>query len=79
MKYLLIWAIRGYQKMISRYTPPACRFNPSCSHYGLQALKVHGFGKGSVLTLWRVLRCNPFSQGGYDPVPEIKGQNRCVD
>ncbi|MBM76027.1 MAG: membrane protein insertion efficiency factor YidD [Proteobacteria bacterium] len=79
MKHLLIWAIRGYQKMISRHTPPACRFNPTCSNYGLQAYKVHGFGKGSFLTLWRILRCNPFSQGGYDPVPKRKGQNTCVD
>ncbi len=75
MRNLLIWTIRGYQKMISRYTPPVCRFQPTCSHYGLQAYKEHGVWSGSFLTLWRIVRCNPFSKGGYDPVPVGKGQS----
>ena len=60
MKTFIDLGYTRISKMISRHTPPACRFDPSCSHYGLQAYKQHGFGKGSVLTLWRVLRCNPF-------------------
>lgn len=65
----LVWIIRGYQRMISRYTPPVCRFTPSCSHYALGALQVHGPLRGTALTAWRILRCNPLFPGGHDPVP----------
>jgi putative membrane protein insertion efficiency factor len=55
---------------ISRALPPdTCRFYPSCSHYGYQAIYKHGLLKGSGLAIWRILRCNPFNPGGYDPVP----------
>lgn len=64
-----IWTIRGYQKLISRYTPPVCRFHPSCSHYAVEALKVHGLVRGSWLASGRIARCNPFFAGGFDPVP----------
>jgi len=58
-----------YRKLISPWLPDCCRFEPSCSAYGLQAVQTHGAVKGSLLTVWRILRCNPFSKGGYDPVP----------
>jgi len=61
--------IRFYQLFISPLKPPTCRFHPSCSQYALESIKIHGIFKGAVLSLWRILRCNPFSSGGYDPVP----------
>jgi len=61
--------IRFYQLTISRALPPnTCRFYPSCSHYGYQAIFKYGFFKGSLMAAWRVLRCNPFNPGGFDPV-----------
>ena len=69
MKSLLIWTIRGYQRMISRYTPPSCRFQPTCSSYAIEAIGVHGWVKGLFLSSWRILRCNPFGAYGLDPVP----------
>ncbi len=67
--WLLIFPILFYQKLISPYTPSSCRFTPSCSEYTRQALLMHGPIKGFLLGAWRILRCNPFSNGGYDPVP----------
>jgi putative membrane protein insertion efficiency factor len=62
--------IRLYQKIVSPSLPPdTCRFYPTCSHYSYQAIYKHGAFKGTFLTVWRVLRCNPFNPGGYDPVP----------
>jgi uncharacterized protein len=62
--------IRLYQKTISRGLPAnTCRFYPSCSHYGYQAIYKYGALKGSIMATWRVLRCNPFNEGGHDPVP----------
>jgi putative membrane protein insertion efficiency factor len=62
--------IRAYQIMISPYLPAnRCRFHPSCSHYGLDALKAHGPIAGTMLTIWRILRCNPWGGFGHDPVP----------
>ena len=62
--------IRLYQATFSRALPAdTCRFYPSCSHYGYQAIYKHGAIKGSLMAAWRVLRCNPFSPGGFDPVP----------
>ena len=61
--------IRLYQASFARALPPdTCRFYPSCSHYGYQAVYKYGVLKGSALAIWRVLRCNPFNPGGYDPV-----------
>ncbi len=66
----LLGLIRGYQKLISPGLPPdTCRFYPSCSHYGYQAIYKYGAIKGSFMAAWRVLRCNPFNKGGFDPVP----------
>ncbi|WP_088013604.1 membrane protein insertion efficiency factor YidD [Gottfriedia acidiceleris] len=70
MNKILIGIIRFYQKWISPATPPSCRFYPTCSHYGLEALQTHGALKGSYLTTKRILKCHPFHPGGYDPVPE---------
>jgi putative membrane protein insertion efficiency factor len=62
--------IRLYQGTISRTLPPdTCRFYPSCSHYGYQSIYRYGALKGGLMAAWRVLRCNPFNPGGYDPVP----------
>jgi putative membrane protein insertion efficiency factor len=66
----LLALIRLYQMIISPALPDGtCRFYPSCSHYGYQAIYKFGAFKGSLMTAWRVLRCNPFNQGGFDPVP----------
>lgn len=70
MKYLLIGLVRLYQLIISPYTPSSCRFHPTCSRYGIEALQKHGAIKGTWLTLKRIARCHPWSKGGYDPVPE---------
>jgi uncharacterized protein len=69
MKTIALGLIRLYQKTISQALPPTCRFVPSCSEYGYQAIAKHGFLKGSLLAGWRILRCNPFNHGGFDPVP----------
>jgi uncharacterized protein len=66
---VLIGAIRFYRRGISPLTPPSCRFTPTCSAYGLEAIERYGAGKGSWLTVRRILRCHPFCKGGYDPVP----------
>ena len=67
-KKLLILLIKGYKKYISPLKRPCCKYYPTCSEYALQAVTVYGFWKGSVMAIWRLLRCNPFSNGGYDPV-----------
>ena len=69
MRSLLLGLIWVYRHTISPILPPTCRYHPSCSAYGFEALQVHGAAKGTVLTAWRVLRCNPFTPGGLDPVP----------
>ncbi len=69
MKTLTLLLIRFYQKTISRVLPPSCRFTPSCSHYGYEAIEKYGFFKGSWLAIKRISRCHPFNPGGYDPVP----------
>ena len=69
-RLILLAFIRLYQLTIARGMPPnTCRFYPSCSHYGYQAIYKHGAIKGGLMAGWRVLRCNPFNPGGYDPVP----------
>ena len=69
-RFLVLALIRLYQMTISRALPPnTCRFYPTCSHYGYQAIYKYGVLKGGLMAAWRVLRCNPFNPGGYDPVP----------
>lgn len=67
--WLLSLPIVFYQRCISPFTPPSCRFTPTCSEYARQALKKHGPIKGLALAIWRILRCNPCGGSGYDPVP----------
>ena len=70
MKRLLIGAIRLYRKTLSPFIGQQCRFEPTCSHYGEEAIAKHGALRGTILTVWRILRCGPWSKGGYAPVPE---------
>lgn len=70
MKHLMIWLIKLYRKLISPIKPQCCRFTPTCSAYALEAFQKRGFFIGLLLSVWRILRCNPFCKGGYDPVPE---------
>lgn len=69
-KKILLSVIRFYQVVISPIKPPSCRFYPTCSHYGLEAVQRFGALKGGWLTLKRILKCHPFHPGGIDPVPE---------
>ena len=69
MRRAMIKAVRFYQKNISPNIGPHCRFQPTCSEYMIECLEIHGVLKGLPLGIWRILRCNPFSKGGYDPVP----------
>jgi putative membrane protein insertion efficiency factor len=69
VKHLFMGLIRIYQRTISPLLGPRCRYYPSCSQYGYEAMSVHGAAKGTILTAWRVLRCNPWSAGGVDEVP----------
>jgi putative membrane protein insertion efficiency factor len=69
MKYLLMGLIRLYQMTFSKLMPPSCRFTPSCSHYGYEAVSKYGALKGSWMAIKRIGRCHPFHPGGYDPVP----------
>ena len=69
MKYIMIRMIRFYQKYLSQLKSTKCPYYPTCSQYGLEAIQKYGAVKGGLLALWRILRCNPFSKGGYDPVP----------
>lgn len=82
MKKLLIGLVRFYQKAISPLTPPSCRFYPTCSHYGVEALEKHGALKGSYLAVRRILKCHPFHEGGIDPVPDewpIKDNDKTIN
>jgi putative membrane protein insertion efficiency factor len=69
-RFLLLGLVRLYQMTLSRTLPQnTCRFYPSCSHYGYQAIYKYGVVIGGLMAIWRVLRCNPFNKGGFDPVP----------
>lgn len=69
IRRILIAGIRGYKKFISPMLGDNCRFYPTCSSYAIEALEVHGVCKGTLLAIWRILRCNPLCKGGIDPVP----------
>ena len=69
LKKILIFLIKWYRKYISPMKTTKCPYYPTCSTYGLEAVEKYGAWKGGLLALWRILRCNPFSKGGYDPVP----------
>ncbi len=68
MKNILIFFIRVYQKYLSPLKKPCCRFYPTCSHYAIEAIGKYGAVKGTGMAMYRILRCNPFCKGGYDPV-----------
>jgi len=69
MKHIAMWLIKFYQNYISRFTPPSCRFHPTCSQYSFEAIEKYGFLKGGWMGVKRISRCHPFNPGGYDPVP----------
>lgn len=71
LTWLLIAIIGVYRTVVSPVLPPTCRFHPSCSAYGLEAVRTHRAVKGGILTAWRIVRCNPWSRGGVDPVPAV--------
>lgn len=70
MKQLLILFVRAYQVALSPLLPAACRYQPTCSHYAVEALEKHGALRGGWLAVNRIARCHPFRAGGFDPVPE---------
>jgi len=70
MKGALLWLLRHYKRFISPALPAACRYVPSCSEYAQEAVARYGAMRGTALSAWRLLRCNPFTRGGYDPVPK---------
>jgi putative membrane protein insertion efficiency factor len=69
MKHVFIFVIKIWQRTFSQVLPPSCRFTPSCSQYGVEAIQKYGAFKGGWLTIKRIGRCHPFNPGGYDPVP----------
>ena len=70
LKQIPIFFIKIYQKLISPLFGQRCKYYPSCSNYSIEAFKKHGFFKGLILSIWRILRCNPLSKGGVDFVPD---------
>jgi putative membrane protein insertion efficiency factor len=68
LKFVLVWGIRAYQTLVSPALPGSCKYYPSCSQYAVDALNRYGVARGFVLACWRLVRCNPLSYGGYDPV-----------
>ncbi|EIA19550.1 membrane protein insertion efficiency factor YidD [Listeria fleischmannii] len=72
LKRFLLGGIRFYRKVISPLTPASCRFYPTCSEYGMEAIETHGAIKGSYLAIRRILKCHPFHKGGVDLVPPKK-------
>jgi putative membrane protein insertion efficiency factor len=69
MRSLLVTPIRLYQRFVSPLLPQRCKYYPTCSQYAVEAIRVHGPLRGLLMSVWRLLRCNPFSNGGLDPVP----------
>ncbi len=80
IKRLFIFLIKTYQLTLSpRFSHGSCRFTPTCSQYAIEAIETHGVFKGSALAAWRIMRCNPFSKGGYDPVPPKKNKKETFE
>ncbi len=74
MKKFLIYLIRFYQRRISPLKKPCCRFYPTCSAYAIEAIEKKGIIRGGIMAIWRILRCNPFGKGGFDPVDKTEKQ-----
>ena len=72
----VLFLLRGYKWVLSPLLPPACRYVPSCSEYAMEAVDRYGVWRGGLMALWRVLRCHPFVQGGYDPVVKTEQLQR---
>lgn len=73
IKKAMIFLIKTYQMTISpRFSHGSCRYTPTCSQYAIEAIEIHGIFKGTLMAIWRILRCNPFCKGGWDPVPPKK-------
>jgi len=70
IKLVVLHLLRAYKWLLSPLLPPACRYVPTCSEYAMEAAERHGVLRGGAMALWRVLRCHPFVQGGYDPVSQ---------
>jgi putative membrane protein insertion efficiency factor len=70
MRRMLLTAIRAYQLTLASVFGGQCRFDPSCSHYAMEAIEHHGAWRGTQLAVWRILRCHPFARAGYDPIPQ---------
>lgn len=68
MKQIALAVIRGYQRLLSPILPPSCRYLPTCSQYAYEAIARYGIVRGGATALWRIVRCHPFSRGGYDPL-----------
>lgn len=77
MTKLITLLLGFYKRFVSPMLPSSCRYVPSCSEYAAEAVARHGVLRGSALGLWRLLRCNPFSRGGYDPVPDCSPAMQC--
>ena len=77
LKWLLLALLRVYKRCLSPLLPPACRFVPTCSDYAGIAIRTHGPWRGGMLAVWRLLRCQPFCRGGYDPVPPANHVSAC--
>jgi putative membrane protein insertion efficiency factor len=78
MKKLVIKIIDWYQHQ-TKHSNPTCRYQPTCSNYAKESFKIHNFFYASILSIWRILRCNPLSKGGYDPVPKPKKERNHDD
>ena len=74
MKHIMVFLVKLYRRFISPLKPPCCRFVPTCSQYAIEAFEKRGFIVGLALTVWRIIRCNPFCKGGFAPVPEKKNK-----
>ncbi len=75
IRAIFVAPIRAYQRWISPLFPRSCRYYPSCSQYAIEAIETHGPIVGMALGVWRILRCNPWSKGGYDPVPPKRAKH----
>jgi uncharacterized protein len=72
LRAVVVAPIRFYRRFLSPLKPATCRFQPTCSAYAIEAISVHGILRGSGLSVWRILRCQPFCAGGHDPVPPAR-------
>lgn len=79
MKRVAILLIRAYQLSLRHLFPPVCRFEPTCSNYAIESISRYGVFKGVFLSLWRIIRCNPFFEGGWDPVPMYGKKVSCSE